>query len=277
MKIDATRYSLFWSNPERYRLRELWKLSPIEPKPDTWAYKMQFGRRRGTCFHELMDAAYRGVPECEEVDSLIEAGFLDQEIAVAVEMSRVAIERDKGLEILAHETLFEVQIPDSPHSITGRIDRILRDEKGVLIEDFKTSGETTKEKFAAKVKEYLESAQVPFYMLGAVGVGEGLNTRRFRYCMVTKRKSGVEIQPFETTRTVLQLREFFRSVHQTCQTIEFYKREFGIERPWPQLAERYDRGYGAIMGSRMFADYTPEGFEPKIEHLPTMKGEVDGV
>src|SRR5579859_6048874 len=58
MKIDATRYTMFWQNPEKYRLREVWKLAPKEPKPGTFASLLTYGRRRGTCFHELMDGAY---------------------------------------------------------------------------------------------------------------------------------------------------------------------------------------------------------------------------
>src|SRR6185312_13959284 len=100
MKIDASRYTMFWQNPERYRLREIWKLAPEEPKAGTFASLLTFGRRRGTCLHELLDADYRGVSENEAVQSLKDGGFDDKAIEVAKIMASAVRDRYKDEERL---------------------------------------------------------------------------------------------------------------------------------------------------------------------------------
>jgi PD-(D/E)XK nuclease superfamily len=269
MKIDSSRYNLFWSNPERYRLREIWKLAPIEPKAGTFASLLTYGRRRGTCFHELLDAAYRGVEEFQAVEELKAGGFGEKEITAALRMTAKVRERYPNEIYLAHEQLFEYPIPDSPHSAVGRIDHILKDDEGVYVGDWKTTKKRTKKEMSSKAEDYCRSSQVPFYLLGAASLG--FDTKRFLYRLVVDDAEGVEISEHFTARTGLELKAFARGVHQTCELILWMKQTFGTQQPWPQLPERFADDYAPIAGRQMFPDYMPEGYEPKQEHLSLME------
>lgn len=271
MRIDSSRYTMFWSNPERYRLREVWKLAPIEPAPGTFASLLTFGRRRGTCLHEFRDGAYRQVPIEQTVQELRDGGFGDKEIAVAREMAEKIAEVYAGEEYLAHEVLFESSIVDSPHLLVGRIDHIIRRDESVLVGDWKSSKARSKADKARKLDEYCRSAQVSFYLLGARSLG--FDPAGFVYRLVSSGKpgNGVEIDEQPTTRTGLQLKEFARGVHMTCELIEFLKREFGVEKPWPSLSEVFKTGYESIEGSKCYEGYIPDGYEPKKEHLSLME------
>jgi hypothetical protein len=269
VRIDASRYNLFWQNPERYRLREIWKLAPIEPAAGTFASLLNYGRRRGTCFHELLDAAYRAVEEPQAVQELRDGGFEDKEITAALRMAAKVREVYPDEDYLAHERLFEYQIPNSPHSMVGRIDHILADDEGPYVGDWKTSKERTKKEIGYKLDEYCRGAQVPFYLLGASTLG--FETRRFLYRLVVDGKKGVEIVPQFTERTGLQLKAFAEGAHITCELIQWMRATFGIERPWPQMAETFGSDYEPIYCKPMYTDFIPEGFCPKVEHLPLME------
>jgi hypothetical protein len=274
MKIDASRYTMFWANPERYRLREIWKLAPIEPAAGTFASLLTFGRRRGTCVHELLDADYRGVSEFEVVQSLKDGGFGDKEIEVAKCMAAVVRDRYAAEERLAHEVLFEYPVPNTPHSLVGRIDGIHRYDGEVFVNDYKTSKYRPFTELGYKLDEYCRSAQVGFYILGARQLD--FDVKRFRYVLVSSERKGPGAQISErfVERTNLQLTEFARQVGMTCDLIEWMKQTFGVERPWPQLPERFGNDYEAIAGRKMYTDYLPEGFAPKVEHLELMKETV---
>jgi PD-(D/E)XK nuclease superfamily len=268
MRIDASRYSMFWANPERYRLRELWKLAPQEPKAGTFASLLTFGRRRGTCLHELLDADYRGVSEAEAVQGLRDGGFNDAEIEVARNMAAAVRERYQDEERLVHEALFEYPIEGSPHSMVGRIDGIHRLDGDVFVNDYKSSKHRSKKDLAIKLDEYCRGPQVSFYLLGAPTLG--FITKRFRYVLVSGGREAASIQVNERfcERSSLELAEFARQVAMTCDLILWMKKTFGIERPWPQIPERFGNDYAAIAGQKCYEGYIPEGFTTKKEHLP---------
>ena len=97
--------------------------------------------------------------------------------------------------------------------------------------------------------------------------------------MVYDRKNGsptgVQIEEKLTDRNEIELSNFALTIHQTCELIEFLKKEYGLQNPWPTLQEPFDRGYGRMLGKRMYPGYMPEGFVPKVEHLETMVEDIE--
>jgi hypothetical protein len=182
-------------------------------------------------------------------------------------MARAIKEKYRDEEILLHEKTFEYRIPDSPHSMVGRVDEIARRDGEPIVKDCKSTKQRTKTELKRKGEEYTKGVQVPFYLVGSRTFGGGLATNTFIYYLVEQRKSGVEIYEFPTSRTNLELKEFARSVHQTAETILFYKREFGLEKPWPILPEVFNSGYAPLYGHKLYEDYVPEGYQSKREHL----------
>lgn len=221
--------------------------------------------------HEMLDGAHRKVDPSVTLQELRDGGFGEKEICAASEMFTAVQGRYKDEEVLAHEVLFESPIPDSPHSLVGRIDRIVRDEAGeVRIKDYKTSKYRPKTDANFRGSEYCRGAQVPFYLIGARSLG--FTPAGFTYVLVLSGndRTGVQVLEYPTVRTSLQLRAFERDVHITCELIGFMKKKFGIERPWPQLPSRFDSDYASIAGTNMYEDYMPEGFQPRKEHLEIM-------
>jgi PD-(D/E)XK nuclease superfamily len=269
VKIDATRYAMFWANPERYRLRECWKLQPVEPTPGTFASLLTYGRRRGTCFHELLDDAYRGVSEEQAVQDLKADGFGEKEITAAQKMAAKVREVYPDEKYLAHERLFEYPIPGSEHRMVGRIDHIMECDGDVIIGDWKSTKKRTKKEMQQKADEYCRSVQVPFYLLGATTLG--FDARRFIYRLVVDDPDGVEISEYSTSRTGLELKTFAEGVDKTCDLITWMRDQYGIERTWPQVPERFGTDYAPLIGRRMYKDVIPDGYEPKREHLSLME------
>jgi len=206
------------------------------------------------------------------LQELRDGGFGEKEIKAAQEMAAAVQERYKDEEVLAHEVLFESPIPNSPHSLVGRIDRIIRLDSGeVRVKDYKTSKHRTKTDTAYRGSEYCRGHQVPFYLLGARALG--FEAQGFTYTLVSSgsNSTGVSISEFPTSRSSLQLRAFERDVHVTCELIGFMKERFGVEKPWPQLPGRFDSDYASILGCNMYDEYLPDGYEPKKEHLVLME------
>lgn len=276
MKIDASRYVKFWTNPERYRLAEIWKLALAEPTPGTFASLLTYGRRRGTCFHEIQDGAYRGVPENEVIQYLKDAGFDEKPIEAAQRMAAKVREVYPDEKYIAHEVVFEYPIPNSPHIMTGRIDHLINYEGETIPGDWKTSKRRSKKDAGYLVTGYCGSAQVGFYLLGCRALGFG-EPRRFLYRLLQDRKlnNGVSISQHVAERSGIELRQLAQDVHNTCEIIGFLKQTVGLENPWPTLPERFDRGYASLLGRKMYAGYTPEGFTEKVEHLETMIEDED--
>ena len=267
MKLDSSRFNSFWSNPDKFRIREAWKLQPQEPKAGSFASLLSFGRRRGTAFHEFRDGAYRQVSEFQVIEDLKNGGFSEREIQVAKCMAVAASERYPDEKYLAHEVTFEYPIPDSPHFLVGRIDHIFERDGKVWVGDWKTSKYRPKRELDYKGDEYCKSTQVGFYLLGARTLG--FDTRDFLYRLVhsERKDSRASIREYPTQRTTLELNQLARSVHQTCELILWMRDTFGIEKHWPVLPEKFTTGYESLLGKSLYPEYVPEGYQPKQEHL----------
>lgn len=293
MKIDASRFNLFWSNPERYRLREIWKIAPKEPPVDSFNALYTYGRRRGTSFHELADARFTGVPVEQVLQELTDGQMGASAIAAAQRMAAAVAEKYPNESYLAHEVLFEYQIPNSPHIMTGRIDHILRWTGDVpvwffdsvdglpntapcgslIIGDWKTSKKRTKKDMEVRKQAYLNSKQVDFYLLGAKTLGFDTDTFLYRILEDQGKGKPAVIHECWTQRSNLQLQATARYVHQTCELIEWMKSAFGVENAWPNLYEPFENtpiGYGSELGCKQYAGVIPQGFVKKVEHLETM-------
>jgi len=267
MKIDSSRFNMFWQNPDRFRIREAWKLSPEEPAAGSFASLLSFGRRRGTAFHEIRDAQYRGVSEFEAVEDLKNGGFSVKEIEVAKVMAACVRERYPDEKYLAHEVAFEYPIPGSPHSLVGRIDHIFERDGELWVGDWKTSKYRSKRDLDFKGAEYCKSTQPGFYILGAKSLG--FDTRRFLYRLVHSQRENTraEVREYPTERTSLELQQLARSVHMTCELILWMRDTFGIEKHWPVLPEKFNTGYESLLGKSLYEGYVPDGFQSKQEHL----------
>lgn len=275
MKIDKTRFEMFWANPERYRLREIWKIQPIQPKVGTAARKRSFGMFRGICFHEMMDGLYQGRTIEQVSEKLLQEGFGNDEVESAAFLAKGARDAYADEKYLVHEAVFEYPIPDSPHVLVGRLDHLLDRDSEIVVGDWKTSRYRSQSELAKKGAEYCRGPQVDFYLLGATVLG--YSPTGFIYRLVSSRNNEgddsprVQVKEFRTERTSRELRNFQRSVAMTCDIIETWKKNHDLQQPWPIFEERFPTGFESRFGLNMYPDYMPEGFEPKVEHLSVME------
>lgn len=260
MKIDASRYSLFLTNPEEYRLRYLWNLTPSAAADASDL--STFGRRRGTAFHELVDGR---TPE--DVKHLGETA-----VKTATLMHQANENFGKDTTVIWRERGFDIAIPDSPHRMVGRVDQLVERWEERFILDLKTSKHRTKEDLGRLLDGYRQSPQVDFYLLALPEVG------KFVYRILSKNPKGmVDIRETEVTRQKYELAALQRSVHMACETILFWIDRFGIEKPWPRAValrvapENYS--YAPLYLRSMYEGATWDGFETRTEHLDCMKGD----
>lgn len=248
MRIDYTRLSKFLSNPERYRLSQCWNLSPKVPKTGM-ARMFKRGMFRGLALHELLDEGIKDI-----------SVYTPEEVQDAQEMADLFRRTYPDEKPLAKEIDFEYPIPDSPHTLVGRIDHIITRE-GPVVGDIKSCGTCTKKELQQRIEAYLGNWQSRCYLLGSRSLGYDIRSFLFR---IVQRK---EIHERWVAYSSLDLNKFARQIHQVCCMIEFMQSEFGIEQPWPSLKEKYHTGFETIAGIRMYAGYIPDGFEPRTEHL----------
>lgn len=275
MKIDKTRFEMFWKCPDQYRLREVWNIQPIEPAEGTAERKRQFGKFQGICFHELMDGLYHGV-SLEETAAKLEDNFGLDEIEGALNLAKGIRDNYPPEVYLAHEAQFEYLVPGSSHSLVGRIDHIFERNGEILVGDWKTHRYRSESARSKKADEYCRSAQVDFYLLGARALGH--DPRAFTYRLVSNRGDGgsarVEVKEFRAERSDRELTNFARAVSMTCDLIETWKAKYDPQLPWPVFPTEYPTGFEPRLGKAMYHGFMPDGFESKREHLELLKEQV---
>lgn len=258
MKIDASRYRLFCTNPEEFRLRYLWNLSPDAGSGQH--SQTTFGRRRGSAFHDLLD----GVPYAG-----LEEKYGDTAAQVALEMFEANQSYSTRLqdEIVWREREFCKAVPGSEHRLVGRIDTLIRRFGTEKILDYKTTKLRTKVDMASYRDGHAQSPQVDFYMI-ATGV------RDFIFRFLWKDAKGcIQISEREVHRAAWELRAFQDSVVMIADTITHWIATYGIEQPWPRAIslpvrpENYP--YAPIYQRSIYegSQSTLEGFHPRVEHL----------
>jgi hypothetical protein len=272
LKIDASRYSLFLTNPEEFRLRYIWNLTTSKAGGDLSL--RSFGRRRGTALHLLTEG--------QEPDAAMRKALGDDAVNTAILMHEANSKYDEAtaLEVMWREKEFLIPIPDSPHQMMGRVDCMAqRPGSDPFILDLKGSKHRTKSDFYALCEGYRRSPQVDFYLIAHPEVREFV----FRILMKTPatktKKSFIKIQESTARRQPFQLRAVQRNVHMVCETIEFWTKSFGVEKPWPAAVklptswENYS--YAGIYQRDMYDEVIPDGFEPRKEHLDCMMEEEE--
>lgn len=273
MKLDFSRYSAYVQNPERYRLRYILNLVPENDEQPTFA---NYGRRRGTCTHEILDARAKHAGNPAELkDSLIElrmkhpADLFDRCERLANVMP------DLG-EFLISEKEFDIPVFEgSKHSTIGRIDHIFLGKGNPVVGDFKTAKKRTKKEAAQYLSELSTSFQVPFYLHAAKAMG--YETDRFRFHVLIDEKDNPDYLALDVTMGPAEVERRLRHVRAACYGIEGLLRDIGPEYPWPHsnswpcCGDKFMCGYGNICGMRIPPGVVPNGFTTRKEHLAQLE------
>jgi len=133
MKISNSSLKAFWFCPLKFQ--EVYINGLQEPESEA----LQFGAR----FHERLAAYYTGLSPVG-VGYVHGAPHLDPQIdadTIAMYESYLASYPWEPFEVVACEQLFEVPIPGSAHTYTGRIDMVVRDKATRALQLFETKTE----------------------------------------------------------------------------------------------------------------------------------------
>jgi hypothetical protein len=264
MKLDFSRYSAYVQNPERYRLRYVLNLAPEHDEQPTFA---NYGRRRGTCTHEILDARATG-KEVKALRNRFPTDLFDRCEKLANVMPNLG-------KFLISEKEFDIPVFEgSKHSTIGRIDHIFM-ENGPVVGDFKTAKKRTKKEAAQYLSELSTSFQVPFYLHAAKHMG--YETDRFRFHVLIDEKDNPDYLPLDVEMGPAEVEKRLRHVRAACYGIEGLLRDIGPEYPWPHsnawpcCGDKFMCGYGNICGLRIPPGVVPGGFVTRKEHLAIME------
>ena len=266
MKLDFSRYAAYVSNPERYRLRYVLNLVPENDSVPTF---MNYGRRRGTCTHELLDARAIGT-DPETLRPKYPADLFDRCLKLAA-----VLPADLG-EVLVSEREFDIPIFEgSRHSLIGRIDRIYRKDGKPVVRDFKTAKKRTKKELGQYLGELTTSFQVPFYLAAAKSMG--YETDEFVFDVLIDEKDNPEHLAWPVKMGPAAVERCLRHVRSACIAIEGLLQNPGADYPWPHsnawpcCGDRFMCGYGEICGRRIPRGCVPTGFVTRKEHLSQLE------
>lgn len=261
LKISYSKYTAFQANMERFRLH--YELG-LTPENDETPSLMNFGRRRGSCFHELSEGKPRK-------DVLTKYG---KEVLARAEAMIEVIPDFGPRDWIERE--FETPIGDGKHSINGRIDHRFLADNAYAIGDFKTTkGTRTKADLIQYFGTLQTSAQSHFYLAAARAFGEP--SELFTYHIVLDRKD----KDHKPTYVRLdlpaignaELDRTLAEVYAACETIEFLEQTYGTDKPWPHsnnwpcCGDRGFCGFSDICGRCIPKGAVPPGFTTRYKEL----------
>jgi len=275
MLLDQTRYEAFWANPERYRLAYELNIVPRETP---------YGLSRGTALHLINEWHHAQLSDAE-IDSRLKA---DPAISEKARLNAWQLwrELERAYPILsatsssqpvkiAAEVEFTHQIPGSPHGLCGRIDEIIQLPDGRhVVGELKSAN--ARRRYDDVRREWETKKQADFVLLGARSLGYspiGVMVR------VAVEGTPPKVWAFDVTRTERQLSLAMLHVHQTCEIIEFMRRTFGVNDPWPHLTHSWPCAKSGACEHEPIcchtrAELTPDmldGYAERQEHLELLR------
>jgi hypothetical protein len=273
VRIDNSRFSAFWSNPELYRLIYEQNIAPKIPN-------YYFGR--GIRLHELAESRNKVTKAVMSVKVSDKSAKMAEALFAAFKRRwdgdhTIQLMYDDGKPLAELE--FDVPIPGSSHSIVGRMDEIVQYKDEPWIGDIKTANAKSSE--PKKRIEFGYSSQPIFYINAARMLGYPV--RGMLYRVVTEH-TPPKHWLIESKRTESQLAQGLIMIHQTAEAIQMMKKTFGVDKPWPHLWN-YPCNYPDWQGNptceyagicnRPSYDLTEEDlkeFTTRVEHLDLLKG-----
>lgn len=257
MYIDHSLYSEFWRNPEKCRLTYFKNLVP-KTKPEYFDLGGAVHRIIELRFSKLKKEAIKTKLTKEKFSPLLfDRAF---RLADAFDMHRAG----SAVEKKAAEMEFKFKIGD--HTACGRIDE-------QLFAGFDLAGEIKTEKDAARTDwnyKLHHETQASFILLGMHSLGIPATVVLYT---VIRESNPPRVFEFKAERTLQQLEDFRAGVKLTADTIAFFVKVYGIDRPWPHLVNAYPCSmslkceYEKICNGKDDKKYLKEYFKPREEHL----------
>lgn len=280
MKIDQSRYNCFHESWEKYRI--LYELN-LAPKV------CPFPLDRGIAFHLMVEWTTKGESLGFALNKCREEHCSEDAIESAVKLWEVFSEYNSPYEVLASEVEFEAPIPFTPHSLVGKIDRIVKDPSNdeVLVQELKGAGPHFYQKAFERHWKTLFQASTEILGARALGLLGPKDTRKSPHQMVINKvnviaaadlKDGPRVFTTNTTRNEHDLAIALNNIAQTCEVIEMLRKQPGIDVPWVHQVHYYPSAcidedkceFSQVCGTESWRmDKTD--FRERKEHLQIMR------
>src|ERR1700733_13783913 len=274
MRISYSKHSAFLMNPERYRMHYVLGLSP---ENDETPGMMNLGRRRGRCFHALIEHKKTGQPSMEEIVQAHGADLVERC------QRMVDVLPDLG-DFLLTEASFNIPIGDGKHSINGRIDHIFTASGHNRVGDFKTTkGTRTKKELTEYFGDLESSPQMHFYLKASAALGFPTNLATYHVLLDRKDKDSkstyvpIDLPADQTGPSAVE--RTMREVYAACETIEFLRHTYGELKPWPHsnnwpcTGDKFFCGYSGLCGREIPKGCAPPGYTYRWKEKIQSEGE----
>lgn len=259
LKISYSRYKAFVDNPERYRLSYG---HGLVPEGDEVPTNFNYGRRRGSCVHAILEATAKGKRPSELTGYKYPADLYQRCEKLAAKMPPLQ-------DIVVAEHDFEFPIMDGKHSVTGRIDHIVQTEDGYSVGDFKSTKKRTKKEMSEYLSNLDTSPQSHFYLFAADKLG--YTTSNFIYHILVDEKDKPDYFPLPVSVGPAALARTIAEVYAACETITFLTEQYGLDKPWPHsnnwpcAGDKVFCGFASICGRGLPVGCIPDGFTPRTK------------
>lgn len=258
MNISYSKYSAFLQNPERYRLSYVLGLSPDTDETPTL---FNLGRRRGRCFHAILEGRKTNALDRDKLVSEYGAELVER-------CERIADVLPNLGDFLLTEESFTVPIGDGKHSITGRLDHIFIADEHKRVGDFKTTkGTRTKKELQEYFAELETSPQAHFYLHAAKALGHPTNLFTYHVLLDRKNKDSAPTYiPVDLQIGDAEIERVMCGVYAAAEGIEFYRKQYGEEKPWPHSnhwpcqGDKFFCGFAGVCGRTIPKGCTPPGY-----------------
>ncbi len=279
MKLDSTRFRAWRDCPENFKLRYLLNFAGKAEKE---------ALSKGSALHEYMDASVKGEDWNLTTERLVAGGISAKYAEIGRILASELVEKYPASAALISEREFEYRIPGSPHSMIGKIDRIVlvpgyTDKFRVL--DWKSKGNNRGRQFMEIGKRRNEDLiQAQFYAIGAKTWGYPISEFHFITACQSTPIAVWETEVPDDEITDYKLELVARDVHIACETIQSWITAYGIEEPWPHNRLTMPCKVIETQGSEVIycemqhicqqthkIGCIPEGFQLREEHLDLLK------
>lgn len=273
MNISNTSYTMFWSNPEKFRLYKLLGLDPNEKS---------LALLRGTYFHLLAEQYVKGYDDNWLSDAAVHEGVTDEAKEAALLLFPTLkdyIDNREG-EVLYAEP--EININIGKHIFYVRPDAIIKNGIMIFANEYKTAG--AQRKLYEFEKEWRANTQAEAAYVGAEQLG---HTIQFVDVVIVQEGTPPILSLQRVTRTNHEIKHYLRAVEQTADIIEFLIDKWGIEKPWPHVVQSIWNSDMRGACNNKWCEYQdvcrqeltgiPEGFKLNEKHAQETKELLDRI